>query len=122
MKAKKRLYPFRDARKIARNYGFTKEDFMEYECAGAYQLPKNPDHVWSDEWNGWDDFLGTPLTFEQGRQVARTLENASTQEEYMELIQIKAFDDDDIKSRLPYRPDLKYKNDGWIDWNDWLGK
>eukprot|EP00550_Attheya_septentrionalis_P007653 CAMPEP_0198279938 /NCGR_PEP_ID=MMETSP1449-20131203/131_1 /TAXON_ID=420275 /ORGANISM="Attheya septentrionalis, Strain CCMP2084" /LENGTH=122 /DNA_ID=CAMNT_0043975189 /DNA_START=186 /DNA_END=554 /DNA_ORIENTATION=- len=122
MKAKKRLYPFREARKIARNYGFTKEEFIEYECAGAYQLPKNPDHVWSDEWKGWDDFLGTPLTFEQGRQVARTLENASTQEEYMELIQIKACDDDDIKSRLPYRPDLKYKNDGWIDWSDWLGK
>jgi len=119
---KKKLYPFREARKIARNYGFNKDEFIEYECAGAYQLPKNPDVVWSEDWKGWDDFLGTPLEFEHGREVARSLKNVNTEEEYLEFIKSKAFDDDDIESRLPYRPDLKYKNEGWIDWNDWLGK
>lgn len=116
----KKLYPFREARKIARSYGFTKEEFIEYECAGAYQLPKNPDVVWNEDWKGWDDFLGTPLEFEHGRQVARSLKNVNTENEYLEFIKGKTFDDDDIESRLPYRPDLKYKNEGWIDWDDWL--
>jgi len=29
--------------------------------------------------------------------------------------------DDDSASRLPYRPDLKYKEE-WKGWNDWLCK
>lgn len=53
-KEKSKLYPFQEARKIARGHGFSnKEEFIEYSCPGAYQLPKNPEEVWSDDWNGW---------------------------------------------------------------------
>ena len=62
----RRLYSFDEARKIARGHGFSsKQEFLEYDCAGAYQLPKDADVVWQDEWRGWDDFLGVPLTFEE---------------------------------------------------------
>lgn len=48
-KASKRLYSFFEARKIARGHGFdSKEEFIEYECAGAYQLPKDADVVWKE--------------------------------------------------------------------------
>jgi len=45
----RRLYSFEEARKIARGHGFdSKDEFIEYECAGAYQLPKDADKVWKD--------------------------------------------------------------------------
>ena len=45
----RRLYSFEEARKIARGHGFdSREEFIEYECAGAYQLPKDADKVWKN--------------------------------------------------------------------------
>jgi hypothetical protein len=118
-KAKAALYPFSEARKIARGHGFSSmQEFFEYDCPGAYQLPKNPNEVWSDDWKGWDDFLGTILDWEESRRVARTL-NVNSEEEYLKLFQEKKLRDDDIASRLPYRPDLKY-SDQWVSWDDFL--
>jgi hypothetical protein len=115
-----RLYPFHEARKIARGHGFeSKQEFIDYEYAGAYQLPKNPESVWSNDWRGWDDFLGLPLSFEEGRQAARTL-HLKSEEEYLKLMESKAIDDNELASRLPYRPDLRYKQE-WQGWEDWLG-
>ena len=127
---KKRLYSFSEARKIARGHGFgSKEEFIEYDCAGAYQLPKNADEVWSEDWTSWENFLGVPIQeFEEARDIARTRVGlssvtkwkASTEDEYKNLFEGKEIDDDDIASRLPYRPDLKYKNKGWISWENFL--
>jgi len=37
LNASRRLYSFEEARKIARGHGFdSKDEFIEYECAGAY--------------------------------------------------------------------------------------
>lgn len=45
----KRLFTFDEARKIARGHGFdSKEEFIEYTCPGAYQIPKDADVVWAD--------------------------------------------------------------------------
>jgi hypothetical protein len=116
---KRGLYSFAEARKIARSYGFSQQEFLDYDCPGAYQLPKNPQEVWKEEWKGWDDFLGICLDFEEGRAVARNLEGVDTKEAYLQLFKEKRLSDDDIASRLPYRPDLKYK-DKWISWDDFL--
>ena len=62
----KRLYSFTEARRIARGHGFdSHQEFVEYTCAGAYQVPKDADVIWSDEFKGWDDFLGIILSFEE---------------------------------------------------------
>ena len=61
---KKKIYTFREARRMARGHGFSsQEEFVEYDCAGAYQLPKNPNEVWPEEWKGWDDWLGLIWVF-----------------------------------------------------------
>ncbi|KAL3906658.1 MAG: hypothetical protein SGARI_003901 [Bacillariaceae sp.] len=107
---KRGLYSFSEARKIARGHGFsTKKEFLDYDCPGAYQLPKNPDKVWAEDWKGWEDFLGIKLEFEEGRKIARSLQDIDTEEDYLALFTEKKLSDDDIASRLPYRPDLKYK-------------
>jgi hypothetical protein len=116
---KKALFSFHEARRIARYHGFeSKEEFLEYSCPGAYQLPKNPHEVWCDEWRGWENFLGICWNFQQGRAIARAL-NIRSKQEYLMLFEEKRIDDDDPASLLPYRPDLNYKAD-WLGWKDWL--
>jgi len=116
----RRLYSFDDARRIARGHGFdSKEEFLEYTCPGAYQIPKDADVVWKDDWRGWEDFLGVTLSFEEGRKVAIALEGIENEEDYLNLMKSKTIPDDDPASRLPYRPDLKYKNE-WLGWDDFL--
>lgn len=116
---KRKLYSFQEARKIARGYGFeSKEEFIEYSCPGAYQLPKDPETVWASEWTDWEDFLGICHTFAPGREIARSL-NLASEEEYVQLFKEKKIEDGTPASRLPYRPDLKYKAE-WKGWEDWL--
>lgn len=71
------------------------------------------------DWRGWEDFLGVSLLFEEGRKVARELKGIETEEAYINLMKSKTIPDDDVASRLPYRPDLKYKNE-WLGWDDFL--
>jgi len=116
---KKVLYPFYEARKIARSHGFdSKEEFLDYSCPGAYQLPKNPDGLYEKDWKGWEDFLGVCWEFSKGREIARGL-NLESEEEYLRLFKDNEIDGDDPASRLPYQPDLKYKLE-WQGWEDWL--
>ena len=114
------MYSFKEARRIARGHGFeSREEFIEYSCPGAYKLPKDPDKVWSDEWKGWDDFLGIPYqNFEHARKIAQRL-RLESQEEWMQLFEDSKFNDDDPAIRLPYRPDLYYKKE-WRGWDEWL--
>ena len=45
----RRLFSFDEARRIARGHGFdSKEEFLEYTCPGAYQIPKDADVVWRE--------------------------------------------------------------------------
>ena len=124
VKARK-LYTFAEARRKARTYGFTTQDeFIEYECAGTYQLPKNADEVWLEEWTNWDDFLGVPLTFDVAKEVVRQVlvkeRGVDSEDTYIALIKSGDISDDELASRLPLRPDLYYKS-VWTSWDDFLG-
>jgi hypothetical protein len=117
----KRLYSFTESRRIARGHGFSnKQEFLDYECAGAYQLPKNADEIWQAEWKGWDDWLGIRWDFQKGREIARTLQ-LNSEEDYLNVFREKKVTcEDDPVSRLPFRPNLFYKKE-WQGWDDWLG-
>ena len=127
-KKKAALYSFHQARQMARSQAWESVDeFWEYDCPGAYQLPKNPHEVWPLQWKGWEDFLGLTPDFVTGRIWARRL-GVTSAEEYQQCwqqLQLRGNEDDDDEidpaSRLPYRPDLHYKNSGWQGWKDWLG-
>ena len=54
--------------------------------------------------------------FEEARMFARSLELSSAQKWY------KYSKSGDKPADIPSAPDLYYKNSGWIDWSDWLGK
>lgn len=55
----------------------------------------------------------------QGRKVARALQDVATKEDYLNLMKSKRIPSNDAASRLPYRPDLLYK-ELWTDWDDFL--
>ena len=120
----RKLYTFAEARKKARSMGFTsEEEFIDYECAGTYQLPKNCHEVWSDEFTDWDDFLGIPLKFNEAKHLVRqTLvkeKGVESEASYVELIKSGKISDDELASRLPLRPDLYYKAE-WLSWDNFL--
>jgi len=124
---KKSIYTFQEARRMARSHGFeSKKEYQNYTCPGAYRLPTHPDRMFATEWKGWDDWLAIPYPYEQAKQVAHKLQITSPQEWMNVFEQHKIWDDDDDGSddhpvaRLPYRPDLYYKNE-WQGWEDWLG-
>ena len=39
----------------------SREEWDEYSCPGAYRLPNDPDVVWADDWQGWDDWLSPSM-------------------------------------------------------------
>ena len=63
--------------------------------------------------------MGVTLPFDEGRKFARALKGIETEESYLNLMKSKTIPYDDPASRLPYRPDLMYKNE-WLSWDDFL--
>jgi hypothetical protein len=132
----KKIYSFQEARRLARGHGFSsKEEFLLYDCPGAYQLPKNPNDIYQEEgWIDWDDFLGIPYaSYEDAKLVVQKdilpQNHLLTKEEYLIFMQelslrkkIREASDEDREARigrLPYRPDIYYQN-SWLGWEDYL--
>ena len=114
-------YSFKEARRITRKHGFyTPQEFYDYECPGAYGIQKNVLESYKADWKGWDDFLGVPPSYQDGKSFLRD-KGIFTMQEYMDYLQKNKDDEDSVSSRLPSRPDLYYKSE-WISWKDWLGK
>lgn len=141
------LYSFEEARNIVRSHGFgSVDEFMNYDCPGSYHVgPKdNLPEIYPKEWNGWDDFLGIPWNYETSKSILPTYQ-LHTQDDYHmfmeqiyryrrergggdlqlqtktnELILVPSHTIDAILYRLPYQPELYYKNNGWIGWDDFL--
>lgn len=87
------------------------------------KIPYSPQTIYKDEWEGWGEFLGSGRinskfrkfkTFEESKQWARSLNLKIVKEwRYLDL--------DKIPIDIPKKPDMVYKNKGWVDYFDWLG-
>ena len=94
---------------MARAMGMSsREEYEEYDCPGAYRLPKRPEETWPDAWLGWDDWLGVPLALADASAAARRL-GLRAEDEY--LAHVRAHPGD----RLPARPD-RYYRERWGGW------
>ena len=104
---------FEEARDMARAMGMSsREEYEEYDCPGAYRLPKRPEETWPDAWLGWDDWLGVPLALADASAAARRL-GLRAEDEY--LAHVRAHPGD----RLPARPD-RYYRERWGGWESFL--
>ena len=114
------IHSFKIARRIARKHGFSsKEEFLEYECPGAYGLKKNVEEIYANEFKGWDDFLGYPPPWEEAKHFIQK-QSITSEEDYKTFLKSREGEDDCLSQRLPCMPDKYYKTD-WQGWNDFLG-
>lgn len=86
-------------------------------------IPNNPDQIYKNHgWINWYDWIGKNInsyenypSFEVAREIARKLE-------FSKISHWQNFIENHAKNDLPLHPNLFYKKDGWISWNDWFGK
>jgi hypothetical protein len=83
-------------------------------------IPSHPDQTYRDDgWVSWPDWLGSERvawrSFTDGRAFARglKLDGKRGWEVWSKSGQ--------RPSDIPGRPDLTYRDDGWVSWPDWLG-
>jgi hypothetical protein len=123
-----RWQPFDEARALARSLNFANSAaWLAWARSAACpsDIPVFPDSAYEDEgWAGWADWLGHPKgsrhhhwrPFEEARALARSLGLASS-DAWKVWVERAACPPD-----LPACPDSVYQAEGWVSWNDWLGR
>ncbi|MDB9710273.1 DEAD/DEAH box helicase family protein [Salibacteraceae bacterium] len=114
--------PFEEAREVAKalNLKSSTEWKSWAKSERPSNIPANPDNTYKDKgWIDWYDWLGYEsiefLPFDEAREVARSL-NLRSSEEWRSWHK-----SGERGENIPYKPERKYKDLGWIDWYDWLG-
>mmetsp|Transcript_26993 Transcript_26993/g.90354 ORF Transcript_26993/g.90354 Transcript_26993/m.90354 type:complete len:111 (+) Transcript_26993:378-710(+) len=79
-------------------------------------MPSDPETMYADEWQGWDDWLGRPLPYRDAKTVVSTL-GILTQQDWWRAVKERAECLQDL--RVPSRPHIYYKE--WAGYDDWLG-
>jgi len=110
---------YSEAQKAACHLGIRSQpDYRKRRCEDPY-LPGKPEETYRDiGWSTWFDFLkkSTPrtlATYENAKIYIKQL-NITTRDEYRD----RYVED----PRLPSCPNQKYKDTGWTNWYDFLGK
>ena len=82
-------------------------------------IPTRPNKTYKDQgWVDWTDWLGNEkfLPFEEAREFVRSL-NLKSSTEWRSWSK-----SGERPSNIPANPNKTYKDQGWVDWYDWLGK
>ena len=111
---------FKEAREFSRSLGLTSKVPWAEFCKTKNKpdnIPANPVLVYSEEWVGWSDWLGTEkeyLSFVEARSFAHTLglKSAAAWREWHR---------NNRPPNIPAFPPNRYKKE-WNGWSDWLGK
>ncbi|CAK9090178.1 unnamed protein product [Durusdinium trenchii] len=119
----RRVLPFDEARRCVQAIGFScRSEWDEWVADGKKSpflgpyVPSDPEAMYAEEWQGWDDFLGVILPFAQARLVSRLL-GLKNQESWYRFVEA---DPVRLRSlRLPALPAVYYRND-WQGYEDWL--
>ncbi len=121
--------PFTDARTFVQGLNLKGDkEWRGYVKSGEkpYDIPTNPGKVYKDKgWKSMGDWLGTGTvanylmvyrSFSNARAFVNAL-NLKNVEEWREYCKSGQKPND-----IPSAPNGTYKNKGWINWADWLGK
>lgn len=125
-------YSYSETKDLLKKMNFSFKNFKEYKSKIKEQeelkkfFPLNPKKVFSarNEWVSWGDFLGNAyvsdqekhnniLTYELAKNIVRE-RKISDMNEYQKLSL--------TRNDLPLWPNKAYKNKGWNNWYDFLGK
>jgi hypothetical protein len=82
-----------------------------------WYMPSHPDRAYPADWQGWDDWLGVPLSFDEARAVVASL-HIQSQEHWWVVAREQATKLQRL--RVPARPHLYYAEQ-WLGYTHWLG-
>lgn len=121
----RRLIPFLVARETAQRLGMrTQEEWQQWVSDNKpgvtstyrWYMPDQPDAAY-DEFDGWDDWLGVPLSYDEARSKVGEL-GIPSQEAWW------AFSREQhrllMRLRVPGRPHIYYVKE-WNGYDEWLG-
>lgn len=126
--------PFEEAREIVRSFKLNSyEDYKEVHK--NYEFPNNipldPRRVYNTEgWISVKDWLGYKrLTNNEKNEIWLSYKEAKTSVKRLikvhKITSARKWEQASLKgiipSNVPKRPNRVYKNNGWINWGDWLG-
>jgi hypothetical protein len=130
--------PFVEARSFARSLGLRGAvEWRAYARGGVAGLPplpsdisSNPNGVYKDKgWISWGDWLGTGTIhgslrnyrpFSEAREWVRGL-GLRGWKDWTDFCAGRIAGMSRMPSDIPSNPNRTYKDEGWIDWGDWLG-
>ena len=125
---KRQYMDFKKAKKFLKPLGFkSSTDYKKYCKSKSYNklLPMNPPgHYKLKGWKGWGNFLGTNmpqtqkrkfLIYSKAKKFVHKLKIQNANPGWRNYLKIKTRWD------IPSQPDIYYKNNGWKNWEDFLG-
>jgi superfamily II DNA or RNA helicase len=113
--------PFEEARDFAHHLKLeSREEWLTFTSSGKLpsDIPIHPDAEYSKlGWKSYGDWLGIgTLSFEEARDFTHGLELKNS-EKWFAYCRSGSLPDG-----IPTDPQRIYRNHGWVDWKDWLGK
>ena len=120
---------FEEARKIVKSFNLkSTKEWTEF-CNSKNKpsnIPNRPSAVYKDKgWISWGDWFGTNTIAHFNKEYIsfEELKNLVIKNEIKSQIQWNNFYKNlTIKNNIPSNPQRTYKNKGWINWADFLGK
>jgi hypothetical protein len=112
----RKLIPYEKARRTAISFGLSsKEEWNELiqdgkGLRGPYMISR-PDEMYLDEWESWEEFLGTMRPYEDARYIVQSVLKLRSMKEYISFVS-----NDTQRAellRIPARPDIVYRESGW---------
>lgn len=136
------MMPFEKAKEFVKKLNLQGTTVKEYEeewkkyCKGKIKnLPKKPESIPFDvklryrkDWINWEDWFrgastkiqGEWRSFKEARKFVRNL-NLKDSIEWKKYYKGELRGYESKPNDIPTAPDIAYKNDGWMDYGDWLG-
>ncbi len=132
--------PFEEAKSFIRKLGIKNQTEWRIYCKDALDgfekkpldIPSDPKRAYeNDGWIDYSDWLGTDnirkstninvwLSYEEAKKFVHFL-NLKNYEEWISYINNELIDLPLRPTNIPKSPNFVYKNEGWINWADWLG-
>jgi len=117
------------ARRIASELGLkNQQDWQRWAKTPSKpaNIPADPAYVYKDKgWTRWPDWLGREAARAGGNEVVRSFLDARAFARSLGLKSSDAWYDwagkPGLPSDIPYSPDTRYRDEGWIGWGDFLG-
>jgi hypothetical protein len=122
----RKCFEFYEARELVRqeNLSSVKQYEKWWKLNLPARIPKRPDRAYKNEWQGWNDFLGSTNPFPCVRKNFRSFKEARAfahQLRFNTKAQWIEYAKSDKKPKdVPSRPDLVYREE-WFTWKDFLG-